>query len=112
MSPSRLRRTEDFIEAHLGEDFGLAELAANVRMSSYYFCRLFEQSTSLSPHEFVIRERIERAQQLLKEDRFTMVEIATKLGFSDQSHFARVFPWISRHHAKAVRRSTLKANRI
>jgi AraC family transcriptional regulator len=91
MSPTQLRRTEDFIEAHLGEDFGLAELAANIRMSPYYFCRLFKQSTSLSPHQFVIRARIERAQQLLKEHRFTMVEIATQLGFSDQSHFAKVF---------------------
>ena len=91
LSPYQLRSTRDFIEAHLGEDFGLAELAANVRMSPYYFCRLFKQSTSLSPHQFVIRERIERARRLLKEHRFTMVEIAANLGFSDQSHFARVF---------------------
>jgi AraC family transcriptional regulator len=87
----QLRRTRDFIEANLGKDLGLAELAANVRMSPYYFCRLFKQSTSLSPHQFVIRERIERAQELLKEHRLTMVEIASNLGFSDQSHFARVF---------------------
>jgi AraC family transcriptional regulator len=91
ISPTQLRRTQDFIEAHLGEDFGLAELAANVRMSPYYFCRRFKQSTSLSPHQFVIRERIERAKQLLKEHRFTIVEIASRLGFSDQSHFAKVF---------------------
>jgi len=84
-------RTEDFIEAHLGEDFGLAELAANVGMSRYHFCRLFKQSTNLSPHQFVIRRRVERAQQLLKDHRLTMAEIATNLGFSDQSHFARVF---------------------
>ncbi len=91
MSPYQLGRTREFIEANLGEDFGLAELAANVRLSPYYFCRLFKQSTRLSPHQFVIRERIHRAQQLLKEHRLPMVEIANNLGFSDQSHFARVF---------------------
>jgi AraC family transcriptional regulator len=91
MSLSQLRCTGDFIEANLGEDFGLAELAANIRMSPYYFCRLFKQRTGLSPHQFVIRKRIERAQQLLKEHMLTMVEIATKLGFSDQSHFIRTF---------------------
>lgn len=91
MSAHQLRRTRDFIEANLGENFGLAELAANVRMSPYYFCRLFKQSTSLSPHQFVIRERIEHARKMLKEHRHSMVEIATNLGFSDQSHFARVF---------------------
>jgi len=91
MSPYQLRVTRDFIEANLGKDFGLVELAANVRMSPYYFCRLFKQSTSLSPHQFVVRERIEHARQMLKEHRLTVVEIATNLGFSDQSHFARVF---------------------
>ena len=91
MSTYQLRRTRDFIQANLGEDFGLAELAANVRLSPYYFCRLFKRSTGLSPHQFVIRERIERAQQLLKEHRLTLVEIATNLDFNDQSHFTRVF---------------------
>jgi AraC family transcriptional regulator len=91
LSPYQLRLTRDFIEANLGEDFGLDDLAANVRMSPYYFCRLFKQSTRLSPHQFVIRERIQQARQLLEEHRFSMVEIASTLGFSDQSHFARVF---------------------
>jgi AraC family transcriptional regulator len=91
MSTNQLRRTIDFIEANLGGNFGLAELAANVRISPYYFCRLFKQSTGLSPHQFVIRERIEHARQMLKEHRLTTVEIASSLGFSDQSHFARVF---------------------
>jgi AraC family transcriptional regulator len=91
MSANQLRRTIDFIEANLGGNFGLAELAANVRISPYYFCRLFKQSTGLSPHQFVIRERIEHARQMLKEHRLTTVEIASNLGFSDQSHFARVF---------------------
>jgi AraC family transcriptional regulator len=91
MSTNQLRRTIDFIEANLGGNFGLAELAANVRISPFYFCRLFKQSTGLSPHQFVIRERIEHARQMLKEHRLTTVEIASNLGFSDQSHFARVF---------------------
>jgi AraC family transcriptional regulator len=91
MSSYQLRRSIEFIEANLGNDLGLAELAANVRMSPYYFCRLFKQSTSLSPHQFVLRERIERAQQLLREHRLPIATIARELGFSDQSHFARVF---------------------
>jgi len=91
MSRYQLRRTQDFMKAKLGEDLSLADLAANVRMSPYYFCRLFRQSTGLSPHQFLLKERIERAQQLLKEHQLTLVEIADNLGFSDQSHFARVF---------------------
>jgi AraC family transcriptional regulator len=91
LSPYALRRSKDFIEANLGQDFGLAELAANVEMSPYHFCRLFKQSTNLSPHQYVLRRRIDRAQWRLKEHRLSMVDIATELGFSDQSHFARIF---------------------
>jgi len=64
MSANQFRRTIDFIEANLGKNFGLAELAANVRMSPDYFCRLFKQSTSFSPHQFLIRKRIEHARRM------------------------------------------------
>ena len=91
MVPYQLRRSIDFVQANLGGDFGLTELAENVGMSPFYFCRLFKQSTGLSPHQFVIRERIEHARQLLKEHRLSIAEIAATLGFSDQSHFSRAF---------------------
>lgn len=91
MSPYQLRRTRDLIEANLGEGLGLAELAANVGMSTYHFCRMFKQATSLTPHQFVIKKRIQQSQQWLREHRQTTAEIAGRLGFSDQSHFARVF---------------------
>jgi AraC family transcriptional regulator len=91
LSPHQLRQTRDYIEANLGEKLGLADLAVNVRISPYYFCRMFKQSMGVSPHQFVIRRRIEKGQQLLKEHRLTITEVASSLGFSDQSHFARVF---------------------
>jgi AraC family transcriptional regulator len=91
MSPSQLRRSTDFIEANLGKELHLSELAANVGLSTYYFCRMFKQSTNLSPHQFVLRKRIEQSQHLLKEHNLPIVEIAAELGFSDQSHFSRVF---------------------
>ena len=52
---------------------------------------MFKQTASLSPHQFVIKKRIEQSQQWLREHRHTMAEIADRLGFSDQSHFAKVF---------------------
>ena len=91
MSPTQLRRSTDFIEANLGKELHLSELAANVGLSTYYFCRMFKQSTNLSPHQFVLRKRIEQSQHLLKEHNLPIIEIAAQLGFSDQSHFARVF---------------------
>jgi AraC family transcriptional regulator len=91
LSPSQLRRIKNFIDANLGVDFGLFKLAAVVEMSPYHFCRMFKDSTNYSPHQFVTRKRIEQAQRLLKEHRLPIVEIATTLGFSGQSHFTKVF---------------------
>ena len=86
-----LRRTIDYIDTNLGTNLGLAELARNAGMSPWYFCKTFKQSTSLSPHQYIMRERIERGKRLLAEGRLSIIEIAAELGFSDQSHFAAVF---------------------
>ena len=86
-----LRRTIDFIQENLGKNISLADLSAGVQMSKYHFCHLFKRSTGLSPHQYVKRERVQRARQLLAEHRLSLVEIANELGFSDQSHFTRTF---------------------
>jgi AraC family transcriptional regulator len=91
MPPHLLRRTIHFIQENLGQDMSLADLCAGVQMSKYHFCHLFKRSTGLSPHQYVKRERIQRARQLLAEHRLSLVEIANDLGFSDQSHFTRTF---------------------
>ena len=64
-----LRRTIDFIRENLGDDMSLARLSADVGMSKDHFCHLFKASTGLSPHQYLNRERIRRARQLLAEHR-------------------------------------------
>jgi AraC family transcriptional regulator len=86
-----LRRAIDFINEGLGSDMSLIAIAACVDMSPYHFCRLFKRSTGLSPLQYVRRERIHRAQQLIAEHQLSLAEIADELGFSDQSHFTRTF---------------------
>nr|WP_058998923.1 helix-turn-helix transcriptional regulator [Leptolyngbya sp. NIES-2104] len=60
-------------------------------MSPHHFSRLFKQSTGLSPHQYVIRCRVERAKQLLLKGEMTIAEVAATVGFYDQSHFAHYF---------------------
>jgi AraC family transcriptional regulator len=91
LSPYYLRRTIDYIQANLGQNLGLCELASNVDMSPYHFARMFKQSTELTPHHYVLSKRMERAKQFLVEHKQSVAEIAIELGFSDQSHFARIF---------------------
>jgi AraC family transcriptional regulator len=91
MPGHRLRQTIEYIEANLTGDLRLEEMAENVQMSPYTFGRLFRQTTGLSPHQYVLRARIKEAKRLLGEGKSTIAEISLQLGFSDQSHFTRVF---------------------
>ena len=87
----RLRRVVEFIMANLSGDNSLEALADLAEVSPYHFCRSFKQSTGVSPHRYILQLRIEEAQRLLKRTTLAISEVASRLGFSDQSHFTMVF---------------------
>jgi transcriptional regulator GlxA family with amidase domain len=81
----------EFIEAHLEKNLGIPELAAVTGLSKFYFARAFKQSTGMTPHGYVVRCRVRRAQELLASTDLPLSEIAVAVGFADQSHCARRF---------------------
>ena len=87
----RLRRVVAYIEANIAEPISLADLAAAAGMSRMYFASQFRAATGLRPHEYVLRKRIERAQDLLSCSAGALVEIALSVGFQTQAHFTTVF---------------------
>lgn len=91
LSPWQLRRVLDFIAAHFNDDLSIAELARECGLSSGYFSRAFRQTTGVTPHQWLMRRRVERARQLLLGDGLGLADIALVCGFVDQSHFSRVF---------------------
>jgi AraC family transcriptional regulator len=91
LSKLKLQQVVDYIHAHLDRDLSLKELAAVVQMSAHYFSQLFKQSTGITPHQYVIRCRIERAKELLMQGKFSISDVAKVVGFVDQSHFHRHF---------------------
>ncbi|MCU0535814.1 MAG: AraC family transcriptional regulator [Hydrococcus sp. Prado102] len=91
LSKLKLQRVIDYINAHLDRDLSLHELAAVVQISSHYFVQLFKRSTGITPHQYVIQCRIERAKQLLMKREATIADVARIVGFVDQSHFHRHF---------------------
>jgi len=88
---SRLRRITDYIREHLDQDLTLAQLGAVVYMSPFHFARLFQRSTGLPPHRFVVRARIDRAAALLTEPELPIAQISRVVGFRTPSHFSTVF---------------------
>jgi AraC-like DNA-binding protein len=91
LSPRVLRRVHDYVEAHLEESLSLDKLAATSGLSLYHFTRAFKQSQGVTPHNYLLQRRIERAQELLIKTDAPMSQIAFATGFADQSHFARRF---------------------
>ncbi|MFB2938907.1 helix-turn-helix domain-containing protein [Aerosakkonemataceae cyanobacterium BLCC-F154] len=87
----QLRKVIDYIDAHLTQDISLDAIANYLGMSRYHFSRLFKQSTGLSPHQYVIQQRVERAKQLLRRGKLSIAETAIACGFNHQSHLHRHF---------------------
>ena len=88
---SRLRRVTEHIREHLDKDLTLAQLGAVVYMSPYHFARLFQRSTGLPPHRFVVRARIGHAATLLAGPDLSIARISHVVGFRTPSHFSTVF---------------------
>ena len=91
LPPRRLQRVLSHIRENINCDLSVAELAQTVSMSQYYFSKLFNMSTGTTPHQYVMRQRVERAQELLSESPMPLAEVATQVGFDTQSHFTSVF---------------------
>ena len=86
-----LRNALDFINAHLDQHLRLADIAHAAGMSQFYFARLFKQSTGITPYQYVVRQRVERAKQLLKQRELPIATIAHQCGFANQSHLIKHF---------------------
>jgi AraC family transcriptional regulator len=94
LSSFRLNQVISYVESHLGHNISLSCLAQVAQMSKYHFSRSFKQSTGISPHQYVLRCRIERAKQLLKKSSISILEVALECGFAHPGHLSRHFKQI------------------
>ena len=98
-----LSRVLQYIGDNVDTSLSLQSLADLAQMDSFLFLRRFKQSTGLAPHQYVLRQRVERAKLLLGDPKLPITEIALRLGFASQSHFATVFRRIAKASPRAYR---------
>jgi AraC family transcriptional regulator len=91
LSAAQIRRVREYVGANLERDIGLTELANLVGLSPHYFAMLFKNAFGVSPHRYVLTQRVHEAKRLLSGNRMAISEVALRLGFADQSHFSQVF---------------------
>jgi AraC family transcriptional regulator len=91
LSGLRLRRVLSFIADNHERDLTLDDLASEAGMSTFHFVREFKRATGTTPHQHLIRFRVERAKALLSGSSLPLSEVGLRTGFSHQSHFTRQF---------------------
>ncbi|PMB52791.1 AraC family transcriptional regulator [Fischerella thermalis CCMEE 5201] len=99
----KLQQVINYIHANLECNISLSELAFLAQMSLSHFSRLFKQSTGYSPHQFVIKCRVERARELLLKSDLSIADITYKVGFANQGHLTSHFKRLLGVTPKVVR---------
>ena len=91
LGSARLRRIKDLVHARMEDDLSLDEMAQSVGLSTAHFARMFRKSMGETPHQFVLRQRLERAKAMLRAPDARVLDVAVACGFKTQQHFAQVF---------------------
>ena len=103
LSPYQLSQVFDYVDAYLDQNIKLETLAKLLDLSQFHFTRLFKQSLGLSPYQYLIEQRIERAKQLLKETNQSILDIALNCGYNSHSHLSKQFRQVTGMTPKAYR---------
>jgi len=89
---SRINQALKFIDTHLAEEVRINDLAREAHFSSFHFQRIYKALVNETPHETLLRRKLERAASLLKRDqRLKVKEVAIEAGFGSVENFTRQF---------------------
>jgi AraC family transcriptional regulator len=91
MAPHVLRRIVEFMHANMDKQIDLKDLADCAGLSLSHFSFQFRASTNQSPHQYMLRLRIERSKELLADSSLSVLDVGLEVGFRNQQHFATVF---------------------
>ncbi len=91
LAPWQFRRVRDLMMSGLHTDIDLATLAAVCGLSPGHFAKAFKNAAGVPPHRWLLRQRVNRAREMLLKTDEPLTAIALSCGFADQSHLTRVF---------------------
>ncbi len=91
LSKEQLHRVNDYVRSYCAKEITLKELADLANMSEYHFSRQYKKASHISPYQYILDCRFEKAQQLLETTTLTIQEIALEVGYKDSSTFSKAF---------------------
>jgi AraC family transcriptional regulator len=110
IAPWQVRCLQGHIAANLQTGIRIADLAGIGRCSSYRIRRVFKNNFGCTPHQYLIRRRVERAQRLLLMSDDSVTKIAAECGFVSQSHLSYLFHRIVGERPGRWRRTQVRQN--
>jgi AraC family transcriptional regulator len=91
LSPWQERRAKELMASQMDKGLSIAQVASECSLSRSHFSRAFKKNTGLSPRDWYLQLRLDKARGLLSTSQLTISQISLDCGFADQSHFTRVF---------------------
>jgi serine phosphatase RsbU (regulator of sigma subunit)/DNA-binding GntR family transcriptional regulator/AraC-like DNA-binding protein len=91
LTPASVRKVTELVHTKIEDSLTLEEMAESAGLSAGYFSQVFRKSTGETPHQFLVRHRVERAKEMLRGTEARVLDVAVACGFKTQQHFARVF---------------------
>jgi len=91
LTPASVRKVTELVDAKIEDGLTLNEMAESAGLSTGYFSQVFRKSTGETPHQFLLRHRIERSKEMLRGAETRVLDVAVACGFKTQRHFVRVF---------------------
>jgi AraC family transcriptional regulator len=103
LSQRQLKQVLDYIRDYLDQNISLADLAALLNVSQFHFSHQFKQTLGVTPYQYLLQQRIERAKQLLKQSNRSITDIALLCGFNSHSHLSKQFRQVTGMTPKVYR---------
>ena len=104
----RMKRVVDYVGAHLSHRITLADMSAAAGLTRMHFAAQFRAATGTRPHDYILQRRIDRAQELLRDPKLALVDVALSVGFQTQAHFTTVFKRFAGETPNRWRRQVLE----
>lgn len=97
------------VHEHLDSELTIRGLAARTGVGTTHFSQVFREATGVTPHQYILRARIERACELLRMTSLSIAEVSGSVGFAGQAHFCTAFGRQTGVTPSAYRRSCREA---
>ena len=86
----KINKAKDFIKDNCLNNITINEISEHVKLSKFYFIKLFKEILHISPHGYLLNCKIDIAKKLLSQG-LNSIDVSNEVGFFDQSHFSKVF---------------------